>query len=502
MIREKSLTRAGQIIDQVLESNNTAVIAGVSDTPVAVASEKLAAPCYFNSNEMVMDTNTMINLMLQGNVNGVDGLDEYDVQMRQITNLATASIKRTIYLTKNVALPVIESIVEKITPELNEVSGGNGLAFNIIPDTSFTILKDPILQEAVGKYKSMTTSYLSGTKTVPHHQPRDAESVQALLAIGQSTFDKALREWATPYIGDGTMMKVYADVFVNGQVGEDISKVIPKTIDGIPKAIIAFIIATNLSQELDDGIEIAFEDYEDKMISLMAWCGHVINFGLSAFASQNSMKRVVSSYPKRGDEFSYGSVERGIIRVNPDHYNAYLERGGSPEALMGACLTDRDTVLDKLLENADEHVKVYNRTVVSARNNNKLQVVNTMRSKLMKHVSDEIVACNQVDPDGSVDSVWKGVSINAEVAQEVLSKQVSKLTINNVTDIYGAVRQVVLGVFFADTDVQGLLEHVDATLDSDSENTLDVQDAVNIAVFDYIVNWVCHQLVVGYHSGL
>src|SRR5699024_9494816 len=121
------------------------------------------------------------------------------------------------------------------------------------------------------------------------------------------------------------------------------SSVFDSSADSYPEALIAFLLARGLNLNTDDNINLTAAEYDYRMSLITNYCAMVVKRAIARNISADKNDRVVMRYPPQGQELSYDRPDQGIIVVNKNVYTKFLNEGGSPEAIMGSYLVDRQS---------------------------------------------------------------------------------------------------------------------------------------------------------------
>ena len=490
MLRTLSVTKAHQVFLQLKDSVPNIGIIAKENTPVSQLTTPLIAPNLFKLTPEARDNitcNTIVSDIMSTAEAKVD-TDNYDKALSNFIQLAAPSIKATIYLTKSVAIPMMDEISAKVEERLHAVSGGNGLALNIVEDDASAILSSQTLKTALERYIRATDAQANALDNLPVHTPRDSAAVLELIKVGYDNFDGEILDWVTKYVGSETLLKLYVDVFSSGSPVTAIRSIVPNSEVNYPIALLGFLLSLGLMNNLDDNINMSKSDYEVKISQLVSYFAGIVNVAISQRDTWRASKRLVVKYPLAGEELTYNNAAKGIILVNREVYQEYLEAGGSPEAIMGSYLTNKKYTLSDIMDQADNYVKAYNTRVASVRSDSQLRKVIELRRGIVAEVAAEIANANGSGKSG----YWANLRLNQEICQRKLTAAADELYLADLNDVYGAVRRVVLATFFSETDVCKLLSYIDAVKFDD----IDIQSAANIAIIDYIVDWFLHQVNV------
>lgn len=485
MINPFAFNKAVSLHHQIVDHIPTAFLVAKTDTPISALVAPVIAPALFYSEDSEDHKSvSTIAALLERNTVVTEGVDTHAMALRNFVELSAEAVRSTVYLTRSVALPVIDNIVNGAESRYNEVSGGVGLALNILVDTQSTILEHPTLVSAVSNFQNVAGP---NAETVNVHDPRSSEQLLEIMRVGYDDFDKEMEAWMAAHLGADIVSNVYHRVFSSASTTTYIGNVFNGTPNSYPEALICFLLCRGLSLNPDDSINMTAGAYDSAMAYISNYSANVIIAGMQNHQNADKYDRVVLRFPPPGQEYSYDKPEQGVIVVNKTSYERYLSEGGSPESIMGSYLTDRETDASKLTANREDYVKVYNSRVMKARSDKTLNVLISMRKFIESAVSQEIVNASTDNEDSGL---WKGIKINPESAQRILRQEIDVIRTEHLDNVYKVVRDIVLNVFFADTDVIKLIDLIDSNSKGYPE---DLKSAVNVAIIDYIVDWYMHQ---------
>lgn len=483
MIRTNSFNKAAGI-SLTLQEKGKGLVA-LEDTPVGRLVAPLIAPNLFRLTENREYSVAELTSMLQ-QTSEVEGTDPYDYNLKQFVDLAATGVRRTIHLTKNIALPVIEDITQKVEEAVTAETVNRGLALNIVDDGAKAILDSSILENAVERY--VDTALPNVIDTAPYHDPRSSEQIMELMKVGLDKFDEDIKGWMARVTGSEKAIDLYSRVFAQGASAGSLENIIGKDSSSYINAIIVFLIARGLTQDLDEHINLNKATYDNVMSAIICYSALVVKQAIATRKAGSVTKYLVESFPPANEEYSYTDPSRGVIIVNKALYDQFLESGGTPEVVMGAYLSDRQNAYDDLLANKDRYTSVYNARVLQARSDNASRGTMVMRRALKTCIYDEINHCKV---DATDKGLWGGIVLETENAFDIADALIAKTNVNDLNNIYLAVKDIVLATFFQSTDVEQLINYIEAAKGFGGND--DIQTSVNVAIMDYIINWFLSQ---------
>lgn len=486
MIHTLAFNKAVALHHQIVDHSPDTFIVASTNTPVATLVAPVIAPALFYDDQSAdYQSVASIASMLERNSVTKEGTDTHDMTLRNFVQLASESIRRTVYLTKTVALPIIEDLALAAENRFNEVTGGSGLALNILVDTQSEILANPTLVNAIEPFQIVAGP---NTESVNVHDPRDSAQLVELIRVGYEDFDNEMQAWIGAHLSADIVSNVYHKVFSSAGTSTYMSNVFEGSAENYPEGLICFLLARGLILNPDENINMSAADYDKAMAMVSNYAAITVKRGMTKSTNADKYNRMVLRYPPQGQELSYDRPEQGVIVVNKNVYESFLKEGGSPEVVMGAYLADRETDSTKLIVNRDQYLNLYNARLLKTRSDKRLTTITAMRNHLETALANEIVKIDMGTDD--VESIWTGIKLDAVVAQANLRRGIDFLILEDLDDMYTTVRNLVLDVFFSETDVRKLITLIDA---NSKDHPDDIKGAANVAVVDYIVDWFMHQ---------
>lgn len=192
---------------------------------------------------------------------------------------------------------------------------------------------------------------------------------------------------------------------------------------------------------------------------------------------------LVFSYDYVASYTNETTPKRGDIVVNGDLYNDYLEKGGSPEALMGASYASQARGFTELLESNEALQVAYRKheaVIAETYAANKFsRVLESVRIELMKYLNS-IPEAEQ--------------AFSREVYVKTLRDELTTFTSNDIGALWYFVRRVVCKVFFPHTNALRVLTKIDDVAERMPEAS--VQVATYHATLEILVDWLWAQVAI------
>lgn len=417
--------------------------------------------------------------------------DDTNVHQSLIDDLVdkVANVTRNnIYVARNVVLPLIDEYTERLNGLVNEYAHAPNLAMRVVTDNKKNILNSDVLLNAVSKHES----YMGRPETISVQNEMTLMELENCLKTGVSSLDKVIEEWYGSNDLSAKLKEAYVNVFAGGTV-RPLSEFVNH--HNYEVAIFTLLLAKHFNRETPEGVNMGAKDYELALLEIEAAAARAIAIAIKDNNRNIEQGHLVNVYPVGGLQYQFEKTHTGSndIYVNASVYNAFLEKGGSPELVVGAYLSDRRTNGDDIIANAEAYRRVYDRAIHTGRltkMNKMLTVVKTSLNTFGGNIIDEIKA--KVNDDNT--SGYDGINFDNTLFGRKIVEFTNRITIDDMDNLYTLVRNYICDIFFEQSSVGDLLRRIDK-LDPNGESN--VNDVAIIASADFVVDWLMSQVEVG-----
>lgn len=430
-----------------------------------------------------------LNILLdQVDMTDRDGTGEHQVCLDAQIKVAANSLRGNILFTRSVVKPQIDDVVAQVNQALKDSDTAIANSMAVTPDMYEPVWDSSSLASLVEPFQDIPKLGQIGDPRV--HPQRTMDEVVAMVSTGSGRLDKELQDWIGT-IGKDQVFAVYQGFFaarpVNGPYDPQFNA--NDWLDGTGKtyrtnALIIFALAHHMLGNVMEDINVSLGVYEQMMTAVIARAGLTINNVLEWRENCKEAKRLVISWPVPGAEYRTFWSEGGQILVNNDVYLEWLNKGGAPEVLMGAAISDRVSDGDYLLENAEKYLEQWRRRaalVRSAQYNERIVVIiNTLRD-VMTAIINSMKDEDQILGD------------RAPYHQK-LDHALSHCRHEDPEHVYQIVRRVLCKTLYDYRDCLQILETIDAI--ALREPDLEIDEVATLAVVDIVVSWLVKQVIV------
>lgn len=401
--------------------------------------------------------------------NPLDG-NQHDEAMASTIKAVGNVIVGNLAIARNVVNPIIKTVATETQAHLEQAAGSSLSPLNVVPFTYKRLWDSPLLRELVDRFKDMpvTDLPLQGFDIVPE------EGYAAALATGIGRFDDEIAD----FLGQGAEARletVWSNLFSQSNL-RSLSVALRPSYDRIDDIILTFLYARRLQENIPAGINMDPMQWKLYVATMMAQAGRAILRVLERRAADVRNMQLVIDAPA-------GSEPCGDIIVINDVYTRWLEEGGSPELLFGACMSDRKFIYRDLLARKEDLARIWKAeyTMLQARSaaNRFNELVVGLRAAGTKAINDL--------PDDVL--VTDRGSLHASLATFM-----THVKPKHLEAVYDISRKLVCRVLFGHTDAEAILYAIDKAAADHPE--LDIREAALLAVIDYVAVWIDKSIVV------
>lgn len=417
------------------------------------------------------------------------GTGEHQVMMDAQIKVAADSLRNSILFTRTVVRPQIDEVVERVAQALKDSDTAIANSMAVVPDAYEPIWDSSALVSLVEPYQDIPKlGFVSDPRV---HPMRTETEVVKMMTTGSARLDNELKEWVAT-IGSDKVFNVYKGFFA-ARPGDDIPRSVEFSIDEWvggtaavyrTNALIIFALSHSLMKDVLEDIDMPLGAYEQMMSAIMARAGLAINNVLEWRENCKEAKRLVISWPVAGAEYRTFWTEGSQIVVNNDVYLDWLNRGGAPEILMGAAISDRVSDDEFLLENAEKYLNEWRRRAALVRsaqyNERMVVIINTLRDTLT----------------GIINSMKDEDQVLGDRApyHKKLDAALVQCRQDDPEHVYQITRRVVCNTLYDYRDCLQILETIDAV--AAREPGLEIDEVATLAMTDIVVSWLMKQVIV------
>lgn len=392
-----------------------------------------------------------------------NGVNTHHAVVSAFVETSAQSIRQVLDYSRNVVIPDIKAVLEKVEQSVMGVKAAQLEPYVIVQDIDPVVLNNPLLMELVERF-SETAARDTGTRELID---LTIDVVKERVATGAAQFDEEVAAALTANNGQGWEL---VRMVIAGQVAlEEIPAV---------AAIGVHLLAKAIFDNPFEGVAMSLTEYNDRVSLLIEQSGRIVYQELEQIARRKKLGLLYNGG-------SVPSTRPGVreIHVNQPVYLAMLEKGLTPEALIGNEMLGRLYGDSQLVEKKDELVNQYTREMNLRNVQKSIEDFNLIRRSIEVIIANEIAS--RADEELVAD---KGTM------QSILKELISQITERDLVYPAILVRNLVCRVFYAHTDCLRFVTLIDDLGEKYPE--MSPREVVLIATNVYIALWTCSQVVV------
>ncbi|MND12976.1 hypothetical protein D3C76_856170 [compost metagenome] len=383
------------------------------------------------------------------------GDDAHRIAKADIIRLASASVSRLHDISKNQVLPAIKELATKVQEYVNARRLEASLPYSVVMKEIPAVYSNPALRQLAERYPNPSQmDYIARSLAEV-----TVDRVKELVKTGMAGFDAELDLCLSVKNNEG--YAAVMDVLCARANVNSINQ------DYLPGVLVA---AQSIYDEPEPGVNLTLVEYNDNVNRLLGRTAQLMRGAMLRYDEQDKLGLLYSSD---------GRESLTQIVVMGKTYRAMLEKGLTPEALIGNEMASRRFTQGQLIENKGILEQIYNREM----NMQAIKVQTSMsiivRDALRGVIGTELAARDL--GEGAVD------------ASKTLFDLTAKVNASNCDDLNTLVTEIVCEVFYPRTDALTfirLMNRVGATLAADT----DPREVALMATIKYINLWLCRQL--------
>lgn len=409
---------------------------------------------------------TIVDRLLQGSRHqGPDGIVGHDVSMDEIADVIGESVRYNLDLARNTVNPIVREVAEELQNHMQTMEGRNQSHIEIRPLTLPSLWNSPTLEQMVERYSEelvMDIKVDSSFRLDTESQP-----VQKYLHTGAASLDQEIDDFVE-LMGEDFVLDVF-----NRYFGYEDNPVIRYTsnVKKWNEMLVVHLFARYFLENPPSDANMTLERFRQYMARVMSQSGRVVVSIMKQRELDRSGRSLVKSWPVDNQR------QQVYIDVNGDVYNDFLEKGGSPEVLLGSYVSDRQRSFSYLLDNIEHYEKEWERKLRVLTTGRRLNRFNNALDGLRSAVCRQI---NEMDEET--------LPVSKEILHRKLEENLKSLYGHWYETPYEYARVVVCKTLFPHTLALNILCAIDFVAKDQPE--IDVREAALLATIEIVTNWV------------
>lgn len=403
---------------------------------------------------------------------GVFDRSRHDYAMADFTNLGAETVRKALYVARNLVAPRINSLLELVTMRLANAPVSDLSKLRISEEEDCPAIYGPNLRKLVDQYANYHNGEPALSITGPELGTGD---ILKYLETGIASIDDELIPWAAA-LPEATLQDAYRSFFtkLNGRDGRSYYGRIDMS---VVKMVLVYCIARHLVENdiVLEGVSTGLKEYRSALTALMAQSAHLLTIQME----------------KNDSSIKNGNMVRSItgteIRVFPPVYREWLKNGGNTDVLYGMATSgDKKFTIAAISENADKYIKAWNSyaSLITARDS--ISRMSFLREQLALSYESIISAANE-----------EGVLPNAEdvrAEMDCFRDVLRTMTPDDADNLHLMCLKLVCRASFCQTPSEMILIKMDEEVKKNPK--LSPREAGALAVIWYISAWISSLIVL------
>lgn len=401
-------------------------------------------------------------LVAQCNQKTEDGYNEHNGAIATVVDVAGKAVSQALYFARNVVLADVKEVLTKVEQIVAGIRSVQAEPYTIHQQNTAVVFSNPLLHELVERF-SNTSAQAVERRSLP---PLDLSAVRAAIATGANLFDGEVEVSLSAFDDEGYKQ---VQAILEGRTALD--SACPEYALGV------HLLSKALIDNPYEGVNISLVEFNARMAQLVEQSGRMV---------YQEIERIVRR-KKLGMLYNGGGVAspdgRVTIFVNNEVYLDMLNKGLTPEILIGNEFLGRRYNDNQLIENGVELTAIYEREMRLRALQATMEETNSAREALSRLIALEIA--NRSAEQLPIDRASLQARLNARIAL-IREKDLKCLPV--------LVRDLICHVFYAHTDALRILSAIDAIGEQYPE--IDAREAALLATIQYVTYWISKQIVV------
>lgn len=369
---------------------------------------------------------------------------------------------------------------------------------NIIPciNTGIFSVSSPLkdFAEASNQAKGISPDKVPNLPVFPCLANIDLLDIKSLIDPSAPRLTELLAQWASEG-GAGVIYSVYQNFFQDDLENRedgisyrtillDVMRENPSmspmqqdvlAMDCLLGLLLLSLGLEKLNMSLDSKLRL--NEVQSRLGMIRNYAGRQLARILTNIQTQSGSGRLVYSYPAMITEKCDWNAKCSNILVDQDAYDSFLEKGGKPEILIGAYLSDRMPFTEQLLQNSTEYMKKYDGAISNMKRQRAQNEINIIAGIVRDRLG--------VDAN-SEHSPLKGAQ-GTGIIQKEYQRFVRSLNQASVKNLYVLIRNLYADSIFAATEAGGILRAIDMVEPTDDADAT-LHAGLVTFVTDYLIS--------------
>lgn len=396
----------------------------------------------------------------------------------EVVDKLSGLVRNHIKVAKEIVLPVVKSVTEKVIEYDNQLKMYNTLTdITIVPLSVSNLAKNTDILDMLERYEGATPIF----PATMNLGPMTKEEILLNITTGNNRLDNEIIEAFSKL--DASVITDTYNLFFNYHAANVGPETIEQTnaFEQFNKALLGFLLARKLFDAVHAGANgMNLASYQNQVAAIRDYCGALVHKALSGIDYDMKSERVIIGLDK----------QKRIIKVNALMFRQWLENN-TEEAILGCLVSERPYVtLPMITEKKEQLVEAWNnyRTYLTLRktqdNTNNLKnfignIIFVSISEGLTELENEYI---KVNPN------------HVKTAQDLASEFADKLTVNDLDNLPEVCLALVTKCRFYFTSAYDILNGMHEVEKINPE--ISPREAALIAIIYYVTDFFISQVKV------
>lgn len=455
-----------------------AVAAGYSI--VAQPNTPLAELCvtFKNTGEPLVQSMESLD-EVPGTMQTLSNNSAHNDRFDYFTKLVVDNTNVHLSFVKNVVIAAIESTSKRVMAALGATELSPVAEFCIVEKSLPAPLAIVAFRDTLAEHT--TSSNLEPEKQIKTSNKKAAELLD-MLKTGSGVFDEHVQQWWNQK-GEDFFVEVWENIFVSAsQVTPNRIYTLPEIFHdpdhGIDAAIAVFLFASKLHKEPPAVSNMDATELQRIVAQHLQYAAKRISLTINDIQTAAQNGQVI---------LNLNTLKKTITVYSPT-YRAWLKDGGKPEILFGVLIDNAgDITVADLNKNRERHLHVWE--------NFKTITLTKFKNQQYDRFIKELRTCFYQDLATAVELERSYEEEDAQHQKKItenLEKELLAVTLSDQQDLIRCVARIVSKARYYHTDAYKVIVSIDEA--TKLNPSLSVEDAVLMASYEYIADYVAAQM--------
>lgn len=412
---------------------------------------------------------------------GMTGESLYERGIKEIVPMVAQKLNDHLSFCRNVIQPQIVELSKRVADRITGTDVGTLLRFKVVADQMPSIAADSSLSESIGQWaaESYSDAPLSSNVTMGDYTE---EELLQFMSTGNSRVDGKMTDILVK--NPGILSTIYKGLFQRQnynsvqQLFEAIKlKGMSDEESAAYVAVFAYLLSQYFIQHIDTKAQAGFQEYLDFLTTIRGQAALKIKVIAEGYQRTVRMDKLITR------------VDGKTVFVNDTVYKAYLEQGGSVDAVLANTLRDTPyTTKAEIIANQEALLKAWRNYAMLVGNTDSLVAINHARQVYLEEykamLQEEFASVGELPESVSIDGIL-------DKARAVLNVLPGKYL---TEDTQGVAMVIICRSRYAEIGAEFTLASIQEA--TEKHPGIEPKEAALLAAIAYVCDWIVDQFQI------